>query len=155
MPAVSLVPDDLSPFAPSISVDKALAMIEDAMALAARVAPCIMSADFEHGAAAKAILRGAVLRWNEAGTGAFQAQTVGPYGATVDTRQQRRSMFWPQEIEDLQALCRTDTEREGAFAVDTVGVPTLVHADTCALHFGGAYCSCGAVLTGLFPLYEV
>jgi len=44
----------------------------------------------------------------------------------------------------------------GAFAIDTV--PAGVgggHSDICALYFGGAYCSCGAVLTNLvYPLYE-
>lgn len=41
----------------------------------------------------------------------------------------------------------------GAFAVDTAPLPGLIHADTCSLNFGATYCSCGAVLTGLYPLY--
>ena len=104
MPAVSITPDDLTPFADIPDV-KAQAMIDDAMALAARVAPCILAADFAFPDAAKAIIRGAILRWNEAGTGALQAQQAGPFGQTVDTRQQRRGMFWPSEISDLAALC--------------------------------------------------
>lgn len=43
----------------------------------------------------------------------------------------------------------------GAFAVDTVSLGTQSHADICALNFGGEYCSCGAVLTNLFPLYGI
>lgn len=104
MAAVSMTPSDLTPFA-VIDAAKAQAMIDDAMALAARVAPCITAADFAYEAAARAIIRGAILRWNEAGTGAMQAQTAGPFGMTVDTRQQRRGMFWPSEIAELQALC--------------------------------------------------
>ena len=104
MAAVSMLPSDLTPFA-AIEAEKAQAMIDDAMALAARVAPCINSADFAYEAAARAIIRGAILRWNETGTGAMQAQTAGPFGVTVDTRQQRRGMFWPSEIAELQALC--------------------------------------------------
>lgn len=42
----------------------------------------------------------------------------------------------------------------GAFAIDTAPVRTPIHADICTLNFGGLYCSCGAVLTGLYPLYE-
>ena len=97
--------DDLTPFAADIPQAKAEAMIADALAMASRVAPCIADADFAYPDAAKAILRGAILRWHEAGSGAFQSQTAGPFGVQVDTRQQRRSMFWPSEINDLQALC--------------------------------------------------
>lgn len=154
MPAVELYPEDLEPFAPGIPEDKAEAMIEDAMALAARVAPCILTEDFTYSSAARAIIRGAVLRWNEAGTGALSSETAGPFGATIDTRQQRRGMFWPSEIEQLQDLCKGD-EVNGAFAIDTVPTGYSLHADICTLNFGGAYCSCGVVLTNLFPLYEV
>lgn len=118
MAAVVLTTDDLIPFA-SIPEEKAEAMIDDALALAARVAPCILSDDFEYDAAAKAILRGAILRWNEAGTGAMQTQSAGPFGVTVDTRQQRRGMFWPTEITALQELCRDGDTTGQAFSIDT------------------------------------
>lgn len=147
--AVFLTPADLAPFA-DIDEARALAMIEDAMALAARVAPCITETDFAYDAAARAIIRGAILRWNEAGTGALQQQQAGPFGQTIDTRQQRRGMFWPSEIEQLQDLCRTATE-SGAFTVDSVATGTT-HSLTCSLYFGATYCSCGADLAG-FPLF--
>jgi hypothetical protein len=150
--AVTLVPADLEPFA-AIDAVKAQAMIDDALALAAQVAPCILEDTFEQEGAARAILRGAVLRWNEAGTGALQSQTAGPFGQQIDTRQQRRGMFWPSEITQLQRLCAGDTGAE-AFAVDTVPTGGIQqHADTCALRFGAQYCSCGAVLTQGLPLY--
>jgi hypothetical protein len=117
--AVELTPADLVPFA-EISEAKAQAMIDDALAYAALVAPCILDDDFEYAAAAKAILRGAVLRWNEAGTGALQQQTAGPFGETYDTRQARRGMFWPSEIEALQQLCIDGNPSGGAFEIDTV-----------------------------------
>jgi hypothetical protein len=116
--AVTLTPDDLTPFA-TIDSAKAYAMIDDALAMAARVAPCITETDFAYDAAARAILRGAILRWNEAGTGALQAQNAGPFGMQVDTRQQRRGMFWPSEISQLQDLCRDGDTRGQAFTVDT------------------------------------
>lgn len=152
--AVILTPADLAPFA-NIDPAKAQAMIDDAMALAARVAPCITADDFAFPQAAKAILRGAILRWNDAGTGAVTQTTVGPFGQSIDNRQQRRSLFWPSEITDLESLCVSSSDQSGAFAIDTVGLTSPVHADICALNFGGLYCSCGAVLTGLYPLYEV
>lgn len=42
----------------------------------------------------------------------------------------------------------------GIFSIDTVST-TFAHADICALNFGAIYCSCGAILTGSYPLYEV
>lgn len=151
MPAVTITPDDLAPFA-SIPDEKAEAMIADALAMAGLVAPCITDEDFAHPDAAKAVIRGAILRWHEAGTGAVQQQTAGPYGQTLDTRQPRRSMFWPSEIEQLQSMCATDGS--GAFSIDTVPSAVIIHADICALNFGAQYCSCGAVLTQSLPLYE-
>lgn len=153
MAAVALVPEDLAPFA-DIPPAKAQAMIEDALALAARVAPCITEDGFAHEAAARAVLRGAILRWHEAGTGALQTQTAGPFGYTVDNRQQRRGLFWPSEIEQLQEMCKAG-DLSGAFAVDMVTTGVIQHAEICALRFGAEYCSCGAVLTMSLPLYEL
>jgi hypothetical protein len=150
VPSFILTPEDLAPFA-VIDPVKAQAMIDDATALAVRVAPCIATEEFESVAAARAIVRGAILRWNEAGTGALQQQQVGPFGQTVDTRQQRRGMFWPSEIEQLQGLCAT--ESPGAFALDMAPAAGTVHQPWCALAFGALYCSCGADIAG-FPLYE-
>lgn len=146
-----LDPGDLAPFA-TIDQAKAEAMITDASATAARVAPCITAVDFAEESALRAILRAAVLRWNEAGTGAVQSQTAGPYGQTIDNRQPRKGMFWPSEIEQLQALCKG--EETGAFSIDTAPCSS-VHSPICALYFGALYCSCGADLTGyVYPLYE-
>ena len=79
MAAVTLTVDDLIPFAPDIEPGKATAMIDDALALAAVVAPCILEDTFTAAGAAKAILRGAVLRWHDAGAGAIVSQSAGPF----------------------------------------------------------------------------
>lgn len=155
--AVFIVVGDLAAFAPSIDSVKAQAMIEDATALAVLAAPCLgvlpSTLTAANQGALKAILRGAILRWNEAGTGALAAQTAGPFGQTIDTRQPRRNMFYPSEIQQLRDICGGTPA--GAFSVDTLGTSSLIHADTCALNFGATYCSCGAVLTGSVPLYGV
>ncbi len=117
MAVVTLDLSDLAPFA-EIDPAKAQAMIDDVLALAARVAPCILDPEFQYDAAARAILRGAVLRWHEADTGALQSEQAGPYGVTFDTRQQRRSMFWPSDVEALEGLCRQSGLGGRAFAVD-------------------------------------
>ena len=96
---------DLEPFAPGIDRAKARLMIRDTLARAAQVAPCINDPDFPHGDAAKAVIRGAVLRWHAAGTGAVISEGAGPYSRTIDTRQGPGALFWPSEIAELQALC--------------------------------------------------
>lgn len=80
-----LTPADLTHFA-TIPRAKAAAMIEDALGMAAVVAPCITAGGFAHRRAAKAVLRGAILRWHEAGTGAVVSQTTGSYSQTIDNR---------------------------------------------------------------------
>jgi hypothetical protein len=155
--AVTLTRADLAPFA-TISDAKADAMIADVLALAARVAPCITDEYFTYGAAAKAVLRSAVLRWNDFGTGALSTEQVSvddySHSQTVDSRiSSRRDLLSPSEIKQLQDLCKGN-QTSGAFSVDTVGVAVPTHSDICALYFGAEYCSCGAVLTMALPLYE-
>lgn len=156
-----LKPSDLSPFA-TIDEAKALAMIEDAEATAATVAPCITESGFLEDdtrvAYVRAVIRGAVLRWNESGTGAYQAQTAGPFGVTMDTRQQRRGMFWPSEISELQDACK---RFRGVGDAKAYAVPIgrwdsfAAHSDVCDLAFGALRCSCGSNINGFAgPLYE-
>ncbi len=102
-----LTVSDLQVFAPDIEPGRAQGMIDDATAIAAVVAPCINGVAFTKVDAVRAILRGAILRWNDAGSGALQSEAVGPFGQVYDTRQQRRGMFWPSEITQLQSLCAT------------------------------------------------
>lgn len=103
-----LTPDDLAAFA-TVDAAKAAAMIEDAEAMAGMVAPCILTEEFRENAAVvaqvKAILRGAVLRWNDAGSGAITQATAGAFNQTVDTRTARKGMFWPSEIAQLRDIC--------------------------------------------------
>ena len=145
-----LTPDDLAPFA-VIPTAKAAAMIEDAEAQATLVAPCIAGElDAAKMAAVKAILRRAILRWEDAGSGALSSSQMGPYSQSVDTRQPQRGMFWPSEIEQLQGICATSN---GAFAVDTLGAGSI-HTPWCSLMFGASYCDCGADIAGQ-PIYGV
>jgi hypothetical protein len=123
VPAVTLTPADLAPFA-EIDATKAQAMIDTALARAARVAPCIRDTTLSDDAAtaAKGVIRDAVLRWNESGAGAVTQQTAGPYSLSVDTRQFRRGLFTPNEEDELRAICRehSGAEPSGAFSIDQV-----------------------------------
>jgi hypothetical protein len=155
---------DLDPFA-TIEPVKAEAMIADAEASAILTAPCLATLNTTPAGetadalalrtaklgAVKAVLRGAILRWNDAGSGAVQAQTVGPFGQTLDTRVQRRGMFWPSELDQLRAMCASSSS--GVFNIDTLGADTI-HMPWCNLMFGATYCSCGADIAG-YPIYEL
>ena len=111
---------DFAPFA-KIDPSKLAAIIDDAEAMAITVAPCLEgSLTAAQGAAVKAILRGAILRWHEAGSGALESKTAGPFSATFDTRIQRRGMFLPSEITDLQKVCANRGDN-AAYTVDMGG----------------------------------
>lgn len=151
--AVELTPSDLAPFA-TIEEVKANAMIADALAMARLAAPCIDNADFAHGDAVKAILRGAILRWNEAGAGGRTQVTdhIGPLQfSEAYQAPTRRTLFWPSEIDQLKKLCVANGGGK-AWSYDTAPGCAVQHADTCSLVFGAAFCSCGADIAG-FSLY--
>ena len=136
-----LTPEDLAPFA-TIDEAKAWAMIEDAEAMAVLAAPCITDPEFTGTptlmAALKALLRGAILRWNDAGTGAVTQQGAGPFQQTIDTRTDRKGMFWPSEIAELRDLCTrfSGSGDSAAFMIDmTSETPTSSLADYPAYWF--------------------
>jgi hypothetical protein len=97
-------------------------MVAGANARASRVAPCLAAteppATADQIAEAKLVLIGAVQRWADAGGGAFQQQTAGPFSVAYDTRQRSGFNLWPSEIEDLQAICAGDTATRKAFMID-------------------------------------
>lgn len=130
-------------------------MIAGANARASRVAPCLASTDpaptDDQVAEAKLILVGAIKRWTQAGAGAFQSQTAGPFAVAVDTRQRGGYNLWPSEITQLQELC--GKRERAAFQIDTAPSRAAVHAEACALVFGALYCDCGADIAGV-PLYD-
>lgn len=104
-------------------------------------------------AEAKLVLLGAIRRWIDAGAGALQSQTAGPFGMTVDTRQRTGFNLWPSEISSLQEVCSSGGEAK-AFSIDTAPTSS-VHMPWCNVAFGANYCSCGADLTDYqYPLYE-
>lgn len=140
-------------------------MVVGANAKASRVAPCLVvalaagtptDAQVDALSEARLVLVGVVKRWVDAGSGALQTQTAGPFGQTIDTRQRTGFNLWPSEISDLQAICKglsDEVNSRQAFSLDTAGAYGVVHAESCALAFGALYCDCGADLAG-FPLFE-
>jgi hypothetical protein len=151
MPATTLTPEDLEPF--GLPDDpKTAALIEDALGMAKLLAPCIFADDFDNAAAAKTVLRQAVVRWNDAGTGASQQLTALGFSQSFDTRQARYGTFLRSETDLLKSMC--GGKDSSAYTIDTAPYDDIVHADVCAVNFGANYCSCGADLTGSYPLWE-
>ena len=106
-------------------------LVEDVLATAAIVAPCLTDPAFPYGRAARATLREAVLRRLDAGTGAVvtRSEGTGPFSRseTIDNRT-RRAILSPSDIGDLQALCRAfngaTRPRAGAVNLDPTPTPT-------------------------------
>lgn len=127
--SVLITVEDLLPFLDGeVNEVRAQAMIDDALALATKAAPCLGAAritdlDDVGRAAAKAVLRGAILRWYDfSGSGALASHSMaaGPYSETqtFDNRQTRRTLFWPTEIEELQSICAGEQDITGAYSID-------------------------------------
>lgn len=145
------------------AAELAAMMVAGANAKASRVAPCLTwtgdtdepAPSDDQLAEAKLVLVGAVRRWAEAGSGALQAQTAGPFGMTVDTRQKSSGYnLWPSEIEQLQAICSSATDTSsGAFSITPYGCSSA-HLPWCSLSMGAAYCSCSVDIAG-YPIYEL
>jgi hypothetical protein len=143
------LPDDVA------SNAMAATWVAGANARATRVAPCLASEDpdptDDQLAEAKLVLIGAVIRWSQAGSGAFQSENIGPLGYTLDTRQRGGFNLWPSEITQLQDICKNGTESK-AFSIDTIPC-SVFHSPICSIYFGSEDCSCGASLAGQ-PIYE-
>lgn len=140
-------------------------LVAAANAKASRVAPCLTwtgAADSDEPAPtadqlaeATLVLVGMVKRWAESGSGAYQQQTAGPFGVTLDTRQRVGYHPWPSEIEALQEICNAGGDTSsGAFSITPSG-STSSHMAWCGIAMGATFCTCGADLTNYeYPLYE-
>lgn len=149
MPAF-LAPADLAPFA-SIDDARAAVLIEDVTARAMAAVPALGPLYADPGplgwndavkvTAVRAVLRGVVLRANEAGSGALtqHQQSAGPF-ADMRTFTPARGLFWPSELRELRAIARGPRR---AFAVDTAPGSDR-HAPTCQ----EPRCTCGAAVAG-------
>ena len=142
----------------SVDVSDLDLMVAGANAKASRVAPCLAGTGetaptTDQLAEARLVLVGAIKRWTEAGSGAVTQQTAGPFSQTLDTRQRTGYNLWPSEIEQLQAICKTDGASRRAFSVDT-GACGTAHLPWCSLMLGALYCSCGVDIAGE-PIFEL
>lgn len=121
---MTLVPADFDAF----GVDRPALLvpyIADVLALARIEVPELDAADFEYADAARSILRQAVLRRLDAGTGVRTAHTegTGPFSETtvIDNRR-RTTILTPAEIADLQQLGALHRGEEPAPRMSSISV---------------------------------
>lgn len=97
---------------PNVAPETVQDYIDDAWAKAIGIAPCIAETTFadEKIPLVVAILRGIILRWDEAQSGALNGKTqmAGPYQQALQFSSQpkRGYVLQPSEIVDLQKLCQ-------------------------------------------------
>lgn len=153
-----LQPEDVSPFT-DVDADRLVILIEDAEVFATMAAPPLADPEpltTTQRAQVKTILRRAVIREADAGSGAKTQETAGPYSYTVDTRKADNVSFLTDEEEDALRGVVGIVKSTQAFSADlTTTSGYSDHLPWCDLMFGGLSCSCGVSLTGYFPLYEM
>lgn len=108
----------------TLSVAKAAILIEDTQSRAVGLVPELAGELTElQFKASRAIIRKAVLRWHQTGSGAVvqQSLTTGSYSesSTLDTKQTDRAIFTQNELKELKNLFPKASTRSGrAFSVD-------------------------------------
>lgn len=152
--ATIITPEDIPESVASKLDQEDLQLLLDGLnARASRLAPCLAENPTpDQLAEAKVVLVGVTQRWVNAGAGAFQSQTAGPFSVAVDTRERGGYTLRPTEIDELQAICSTGDSGPKAFSVETAPLAGSTHLPWCSLAWG-AWCSCGADIAG-FPIYE-
>ena len=110
MAVIDLV--DLQAINPDIDETAAAAMIADAIAQAQLAAPCLANeANLTETQLAqyKAVLRSAIIRWDDAGSGGVTtySTTAGSFSEqqTTDSSRLRKGLFWPSEVDQLRRIC--------------------------------------------------
>lgn len=99
--------EDLQVSLPDVPSDELQQMITDAEAIAAIHAPCITNPTFKHKAAAKAIIRKAIIydvNAQEEGNNVSK-QSTGPHAIEYKTATRNGAFYSKSQIDALKALC--------------------------------------------------
>jgi hypothetical protein len=113
---VVITVENLRARAPNIDEETAADLIKDAMGLAAFHAPCILDENFEHTDAAAALIKAAILRWYDQGSGGLSSLQADVFTASYDNRVPRYAGgFMRSEIEKLRQMCGRGG---GAYTID-------------------------------------
>lgn len=119
---IPLLVADLQKFDDTISSAAGEDMLATAWARAIDAAPCLGDEEAEplsdvEVQIVRDVLRSAVLRWHDRGSGAHSQRTAGEYGETL--RAGDTNLFRPNEIRDLHKVCGTSRRRGKASTILT------------------------------------
>lgn len=112
-----LEPGDLSPLTKA-SCEQLAIIIDDLEAAAVFAAPCLANpaglSETQTGAV-RALLRSAAMRWVDRVMGTDRQLVAGPFsaGSVPGSSEQRRTLWWPSEIQQLQAICSGRDQSRG------------------------------------------
>ena len=122
--AIEITPAELRAYGLDITDETAELFIRDAVAMAVTIAPGLKTADQDTQDAAAGVIRGAIVRWGEAGAGGISSrlQVAGPF-TQQEAYRQRTSMFFPSEEALLKRLADSASRR--VYSVDML--PDEVH----------------------------
>lgn len=128
---------DLQKFDAALDEAQADDMIATAWARAGQAAPCLRDAhddtlDAEDLEIVKDVLRSAILRWVERGSGAVVSRNAGEYGETLARIDDSGNLFRPGEIRDLKEVCGNVRKRGRASTIATL--PTSAGGPTPTVH---------------------
>lgn len=112
-----LVPGDLSPLTDA-SLEQLQIVIDDLEAAAVFAATCLANPERLSAAqtgAVKAMLRTAAMRWVDRVRSTDRMLVAGPFsaGPVPGASETRRTLWWPSEIEQLQAICSGQDQSRG------------------------------------------
>lgn len=162
MPDAPLTWVEVKVFSEDISEELTNAMIATVWSRAQTLAPCLKVEapdpnpldDPTNVEVVKSVLRAAVLRWDETGSGGVTSRRANEYQESLS--EYSGGLFRPDEIATLRALC-TDYRSQKANTILTAPIGSLYvqHALWCSITFGGNFCDCGAELTASgLPLWS-
>lgn len=124
---LSLEWDEVRPLVPNVSDERGQILVEDVLARAVGLVPALGDKLTDAQiAVAKAVIRKAVARWADSGSGGVttKSQTAGPF-QTSETFEARgdRPLFYDSEIDELRNLFRVegeDIKKGKAYSLDPV-----------------------------------
>lgn len=104
---------------PELSDEEATNLITDVEAVAAVYAPCITSPTFPYKAAAKAIIKKAIVYDVESKEDHVKREVMGPFQTEYTTHSRSGTFFSKSQIETLQSLCASATPGMYSIGVTT------------------------------------
>lgn len=114
MAAVALTPADLQMFV-QVSDDMANELIDTTLARVRRKYPCLFDIALSEDDAqtARGIIRDAILRRIDTGSGGVQSEGKGPFTTTYLPPDKRHGLFTEADVTELTAICAGQQEAAG------------------------------------------